>query len=365
MDTAATNAAPSAAAAPDSAKLDAFMGRMLGDMGAAMNAAAVLVGGRLGLWRALAEGGPTDSVGLAGRTGTAERAVREWLAAQAASGYLDHDPRTDRYTLPPEQAMVFADEASPVYLMGFFDIAAAAWRDEPRITESFRHGRGVGWHERDRCLFCGTESFFRTSYNHQLVQSWLPALEGVVEKLERGALVADVGCGHGASTIIMARAFPNSQFVGFDYHAASFAAAREAAERAGVADRATFEVASAKQVPERGFGLVCCFDCLHDMGDPVGAAAHLRRTLAPDGTWMIVEPLARDRLADNMNPVGRIYYAASTMVCTPASMAQEVGAALGAQAGPARLEAVVREGGFGRMRVAVETPFNMVLEARP
>jgi SAM-dependent methyltransferase len=335
-------------------------------MGAALNGAAVLVGARLGLWRALAAGGPTDSVGLAARTGTSERAVREWLAAQAAAGYLDHDPRADRYALPPEQAMVFADEASPAYLMGFFDIAAAAWRDEPKITESFRHGRGVGWHERDACLFCGTESFFRTSYNHQLVQNWLPALEGVVEKLERGALVADVGCGHGASTVIMARAFPRSRFVGFDYHGASVAAAREEAERAGVAGRVSFDVAAAKEVPASGgFDLVCCFDCLHDMGDPVGAAKRLRGSLKPDGTWMVVEPRAGDRVADNLNPVGRIFYAASTMICTPASMAQEVGAALGAQAGPARLEAVARAGGFGRVRVAAETPFNMVLEARP
>jgi SAM-dependent methyltransferase len=363
MDGTATPARP----APDPAKLDAFMGRMLGDMGATMTAAAVLVGERLGLWRALAEGGPMDSVALAKRTGTAERPVREWLAAQAAAGYLDHDPRTDRYTLPPEQALVFADEASPVYLMGFFDIAASAWRDEPRITESFRHGRGVGWHERNRCLFCGTESFFRTSYNHQLVQNWLPALDGVVAKLERGALVADVGCGHGASTIIMARAFPSSRFTGFDYHAASVATARAAAERAGVADRVGFEAASAKDVPaaEGGFDLACLFDCLHDMGDPVGAAAHLRTRLKPDGTLMVVEPMARDSVAENLNPVGRIYYAASTLICTPASMSQEVGAALGAQAGPRRLSEVLRQAGYGRVRVAAETPFNMVLEARP
>jgi SAM-dependent methyltransferase len=358
-------AATQARTAPDPAKLDAFMGRMLGDMGATMTA-AVLVGERLGLWRALAEGGPTDSVALAKPTGTAERPVREWLAAQAAAGYLDHDPWTDRYTLPPEQALVFADETSPVYLMGFFDIAAAAWRDEPRITESFRHGRGVGWHERNRCLFCGTESFFRTSYNHQLVQAWLSALEGVVAKLERGARVADVGCGHGASTIIMTRAFPNSRFTGFNYHAASVAAAH-AAERAGVAGRVAFETAAAKEVRAggEGFDLVCLFDCLHDMGDPVGAAAHLRTTLKPDGTLMVVEPMARDSVAENLNPVGRIYYAASTMICTPASMSQEVGAALGAQAGPKRLTEVLRKAGFTRVRVAAETPFNMVLEARP
>ncbi|MBX6375310.1 MAG: methyltransferase domain-containing protein [Acetobacteraceae bacterium] len=371
MDTAATTTqgpptTATAAGAPDPAKLDAFIGRFLGDVGALMTAATVLVGERLGLWRALAGAGPVDSVELARRTGTAERAVREWLAAQAAAGYLDYDPRSERYTLPPEQALVFADEASPAYMMGVFDIAASVWRDEPRITESFRHGRGLGWHERDACLFCGTERFFRTSYNHQLVQNWLPALGGVVGKLDAGASVADVGCGHGASTVIMGRAYPNSRFTGFDYHAASVAAAREAAERAGVASRVAFETAAAKEVPtDRGFDLVCLFDCLHDMGNPVGAAAHLRRTLKPDGTLMVVEPMARDRVEDNLNPVGRVYYAASTLVCTPASLSQEVGAALGAQAGPARLTEVLRQAGYGRVRIAAETPFNMVLEARP
>jgi 2-polyprenyl-3-methyl-5-hydroxy-6-metoxy-1,4-benzoquinol methylase len=366
-----TTVMPGVAAAPDPAKLDAFVGRFLGELGATMSAAAVLVGERLGLWRALAEGGPADSTALARRTGTGERSVREWLAAQAAAGYLDYDPQSGLYALPPEQAAVLADEASPVYLMGFFDIAAAAWRDEPKITESFRTGRGVGWHERQRCLFCGTERFFRTSYNHQLVQNWLPALDGVVKKLERGATVADVGCGHGASTVIMARAFPNSRFTGFDYHAPSIAAAREAAAAAGVSDRCTFEVAAAKEVPARGYDLVCCFDCLHDMGDPAGAAAHLRNTLRPDGTWMVVEPFARDRVEENLNPVGRVYYAASTMICVPASIAQGPapngtdGAALGAQAGPKRLEAVMRQGGFTRVRVAAETPFNLVIEARP
>lgn len=352
--------------APDQGKLDAFLGRFLGDLGAMMNGPAVLLGDRLGLWRALADAGPMDSVALARRTGTAERAVREWLAAQATAGYLDYDPRTGRYTLPPEQALVLADEASPVHLMGFFDIAASAWRDEPRLTECFRHGRGLGWHERNRCLFCGTERFFRTSYNHQLVQSWLPALDGVVETLERGALVADVGCGHGASTVIMARAFPHSRFIGFDYHAASIAEAQQAAGRAGVAARVSFETAAAKEVPtDRGFDLVCLFDCLHDMGDPVGAAAHLRDTLKPDGTLMAVEPMAGDRLEDNLNPVGRIYYAASTLICTPAAMAQEGSETLGAQAGPARLTDVLRRAGYGRVRLAAETPFNIVLEARP
>ena len=353
-----------ASRAPDPAKLDAFMGRFLGEMGAVATAATVLVGERLGLWAALADGAWTTAAELAQRTDTNPRLIREWLAAQAAAGYLDHDASRDAYALPAEQAMVFADEDSPAYMMGFFDIAASMWRDEPRITESFRSGKGVGWHERNLCLFCGTEKFFRTSYNHQLVQSWLPALDGVGEKLERGALVADVGCGHGASTIIMAKAFPRSRFVGFDYHEGSVATAREHAAREGVADRVSFEVATAKTVPARGFDLVCCFDCLHDMGDPEGAAAHLRSVLKPDGTWMVVEPMARDTVAENINPVGRVYYAASSLICTPASMAQEVGAALGAQAGPARLTEVMRKGGFGQVRVAAETPFNMVLEAR-
>lgn len=350
--------------APDPAKLDAFMGRFVGEMGAVATAATVLVGERLGLWAALADGAWTDAAGLARRTGTNPRMIREWLAAQAAAGYLDHSAADDTYSLPAEQALVFAHEDSPAYMMGFFDLAAAIWRDEPKITESFRTGKGLGWHERNACLFCGTERFFRTTYNHQLVQAWLPALDGVVPLLERGAMVADVGCGHGASTILMAKAFPNSRFTGFDYHAASVEAAREAAAREGLSDRVTFEVASAKQVPARGYDLVCCFDCLHDMGDPAGAARHLHATLKPGGTWMVVEPMARDTVAENLNPVGRVYYAASTLVCTPASMAQEVGAALGAQAGPARLAKVMREGGFAQVRVAAETPFNMVLEGR-
>jgi SAM-dependent methyltransferase len=349
----------------DEGRLNAFVGHMLGDMGAAMTASLVLVGDKLGLYKALAEAGPTTSAGLAALTGTNERMVREWLAAQAASGYVDYDAEAELYSLSPEQAMVFADEASPVFLAGFYDIAAAAIRGEDRVIEAFRTGKGLGWHEQHRCLFCGTERFFRTSYKHHLLQEWLPALDGVAAKLERGGTVADVGCGHGVSTILMARAFPNARFIGFDYHAPSIEAARDAAEAAGVADRVVFEVAAAKQFPGRGYDLVAFFDCLHDMGDPAGAAAHVRETLAPDGTWMIVEPMAGDRLSDNLNPVGRIYYAASTMICTPASLSQEVGLALGAQAGQARLRDVVTGAGFSRFREAVATPFNMVLEARP
>jgi SAM-dependent methyltransferase len=349
----------------DEGRLNAFVGHMLGDMGAAMTASLVLVGDKLGLYKALAEAGPTTSAGLAALTGTNERMVREWLAAQAASGYVDYDAEAELYSLSPEQAMVFADEASPVFLAGFYDIAAAAIRGEDRVIEAFRTGKGLGWHEQHRCLFCGTERFFRTSYKHHLLQEWLPALDGVAAKLERGGTVADVGCGHGVSTILMARAFPNARFIGFDYHAPSIEAARDAAEAAGVADRVVFEVAAAKQFPGRGYDLVAFFDCLHDMGDPAGAAVHVRETLAPDGTWMIVEPMAGDRLSDNLNPVGRIYYAASTMICTPASLSQEVGLALGAQAGQARLRDVVTGAGFSRFREAVATPFNMVLEARP
>ncbi len=350
---------------PDEAKLGAFVGRMLDDMGATMNASLVLIGDKLGLYKALAHSGPVSVAELARRTGTVERMLREWLAAQAASGYVTYDATTDRYSLAPEQAMVFADEESPVFLAGFFDVAAAAFRAEDKISTAFRSGKGVGWHEHHRCLFCGSERFFRTGYRHHLVAEWLPALDGVVAKLEQGGSVADVGCGHGASTILMAQAFPAARFTGFDYHAPSIEAARQAAEQAGVADRINFEVAAAKNYSGAGYDLVAFFDCLHDMGDPVGAARHVLSTLAPDGTMMVVEPMAADRLADNLNPVGRIYYAASTMICTPASMSQEVGLALGAQAGAARLKAVLMEAGFSRVRKATETPFNMVLEARP
>jgi SAM-dependent methyltransferase len=352
-------------AQPDSGKLEAFVGQMLGDMGAAMTASLALIGDKLGLYKALAGAGPMSCADLARKTGTNERMVREWLAAQAASGYLTYDAVKDRYELPPERAMVLANEDSPVFLAGFFDIVAAAFRGEEKVSAAFKSGRGVGWHEQPRCLFCGTERFFRTSYKHHLATEWIPALDGVAGKLERGGSVADVGCGHGASTIVMAKAFPNARFKGFDYHAPSIEAAREAAQKAGVADRVSFEVAAAKDFPGKDYDMVAFFDCLHDMGDPVGAARHVRGTLAREGTWMIVEPMAGDRLTDNLNAVGRIYYAASTMICTPASMSQEVGLALGAQAGEARLRAVVMEGGFTRFRRATETPFNMVLEARP
>ena len=351
--------------AVDETRLNDFLGQMVGDLGAAANAPLMLLGDKLGLYKTLAGAGPLSSAELAERTGTAERFVREWLAAQAAAGYVAYDPGTDRYAMAPEQAMVLADEGSPVFLAGLFESLYAMMVAEPKIREAFRTGQGVGWHEHHPCLFSGTERFFRTGYRAHLVAEWLPALDGVVAKLERGAAVADIGCGHGASTLIMAEAFPTSRFTGFDYHDASIARAREAAAEAGVADRVRFEVAAAKEYPGTGYDLVTSFDCLHDMGDPVGAARHVRETLAPDGTWLIVEPFAGDALADNLTPVGKLYYAASTMLCTPASLSQEVGLGLGAQAGEARLREVVTQGGFGRFRRATETPFNLILEARP
>jgi SAM-dependent methyltransferase len=295
----------------------------------------------------------------------AERSVREWLRNQAAGGYVTYDPDTDRYTLPQEHALALADEDSPFYILGVYDSIASLYADEDKIIEAFRSGEGMGWHEHDQRLFRGTERFFRPGYRAHLVSEWIPALDGVREKLEQGAKAADIGCGHGASTVIMAEAFPNSEFFGFDYHEPSIVRAREAASEAGVSDRTSFAVASAKDYPGSGYDLVCVFDCLHDMGDPVGAAAHVRETIAPDGAWMIVEPLAGDSVAENLNPVGRVFYGASTVICTPASLAQEVGLALGAQAGETRLAEVIKEGGFGTVRRATETPFNLILEARP
>lgn len=348
----------------DQSKLEEFMGKMVADLGAAMGAALVLVGDKLGLYQAMARMGPVTSEELAHATGTAERYVREWLAAQAAAGYAEYDSEARRFHLTPEQVMALADQNSPVYLAGAFELLSSLFHDESKVTEAFRTGQGVGWHERHQCLFSGTERFFRTSYQAHLVQEWLPSLDGVVAKLERGAKVADVGCGHGASTIIMAKAYPKSKFVGFDYHADSVDRARQAA-REGDATAATFEVAGAKDFPGKDYDLVTFFDCLHDMGDPAGAAGHVRQSLKADGTWMIVEPLAHDDLHKNLNPIGRLYYSASTMVCTPASLSQEVGLGLGAQAGEKRLVEVIRAGGFSSVRRATETPFNMILEARP
>lgn len=350
---------------PDPARLDAFMGKMLTDMGAAASAALILIGDKLGLYKALAETGPATPKAVAEKTGTAERYVREWLAAQAAAGYVQYHAENGTYSMTPEQATALADEASPAFVGGAFDIIQSMFMDEPKVTAAFKSGKGVGWHEHCNCLFRGTERFFRPGYVANLVANWLPALDGVVAKLERGARVADVGCGHGASTVVMARAFPNSKFVGFDYHGPSVERARQAAKEAGVADRCTFEVAPAKSFPGSGYDLVAMFDCLHDMGDPVTAATHVRESLAPDGTFLLVEPAAADAVEGNLNPVGRVYYAASTMICVPASLNQEVGMALGAQAGEARLREVVTAGGFTRFRKATSTPFNLVFEAKP
>jgi len=349
----------------DEAKLEAFMGQALTDMGAIISAPLIQIGEKLGLYKAMAHAGPLTSQEVAERSGAAERYVREWLRNQAAGGYITYDPDSDRYTLPDEHALALADEDSPFYILGVYDSIASLYADEDQLLEAFRSGRGMGWHEHDHRLFRGTERFFRPGYRAHLVSEWIPALDGVQAKLEQGAKVADVGCGHGASTVIMAEAFPNSQFVGFDYHEASIERAAEAAQQAGVGDRISFEVAAAKDYPGSGYDLVCVFDCLHDMGDPVGAAAHVRETLDGDGAWMIVEPFANDSVEENLNPVGRVFYGASTVICTPASLAQEVGLALGAQAGQARLTEVLNEGGFTRVRRATETPFNLVLEARP
>jgi SAM-dependent methyltransferase len=349
----------------DPQKLESFMGKMVNDMGAALSGSLVITGAKLGLYKALADMGPSTSHDLAERTGISDRYAREWLAAQAASGFVDYDEAAGTFAMSPEQVMALADEDSPVYVAPAFELIASAYIDEPKVTEAFLTGEGVGWHEHHECLFRGTERFFRPGYRTYLVASWLPALDGAVEKLETGATVADIGCGCGASTIIMATAFPNSRFVGFDYHDASIKRAREAAREAGDPPNLRFEIAKAKEVPGKDYDLVACFDCLHDMGDPIGAARHIRSMLRPDGQFMLVEPFARDRLADNLNPVGRMYYSASTMICTPGSLAQEVGLALGAQAGEAKLAEVLVEAGFRRIRRAAETPFNMVIEARP
>ena len=351
--------------AVNESRLNDLVERAIVDFGAVHNAPLVLIGDRLGLYRALAKHGALTPAALAAATETHERYVREWLNAQAASGYIDYHPASGRYELTVEQALLFADENGPAFLVGAYETALAASRIVDRLTESFQTGAGIGWHEHDHGVFHGVERFFRTSYNANLVQSWLPALDGIVARLEAGARVADIGCGHGASTILLAQAFPKSTFFGFDYHDASIVAAKARAKEAGVAARCRFEVASAKDFPGHGYDLVAIFDALHDMGDPVGAARHVRSTLKGDGTWMIVEPYAGDRVEENLNPVGRAYYAGSTLLCTPCSLAQEVGLALGAQAGEARMRSVVTSGGFRRFRRAMQTPFNLVLEARP
>lgn len=346
----------------DQDKLNAFMGKAVGDIGAAMSANMVLLGDKLGLYKAMAKHGPVTPAELAKATKTTERYVREWLGNQAAGGYITYDQGSGRYTLPEEQALALADENSPCFLPGAFQVIAAAFSANPKIEQRFKNGKGLGWDQHDHRLFEGTERFFRPNYLGNLVTNWIPALDGVEAKLLAGATVADVGCGFGASTIIMAKAYPKSSFVGFDYHKPSILTARKRAKEAGLKN-VKFEVAKSTNYPGRNYAFVAHFDCLHDMGDPVGAAKHVCKTLAPDGTWMIVEPFANDRVEENLNPVGRVYYAASTMICVPASLAYN-GPALGAQAGEARLREVVMKGGFTRFRRATQTPFNLVLEAR-
>ncbi|WP_367870764.1 class I SAM-dependent methyltransferase [Luteolibacter sp. Populi] len=344
--------------------LETFAGKVICEMGAAATGALVVLGDRLGIYSALAKSGPVSPAQLAVLTALDERYLREWLSAQAAAGYVDYDPANERFSMNPEQIAVFADPHSPAAMCGGFFGISSMYNDEPMIAEAFKSGKGVAWGDHHNCLFCGVDRFFRPGYEANLVSSWLPALDGVEAKLRAGATVADIGCGHGASTVLMAKAFPKSKFIGFDLHPASIECARHHAAEEGVMN-VEFQVATAKNFPGKDYDLVTIFDALHDMGDPVGAAVHIRQTLAADGTWMIVEPMAGDSLAENLNPVGRLYYSFSTMVCTPGSRSQEVGLALGAQAGEKRLRAVVEEGGFTRFRRATETPVNLVLEARP
>jgi SAM-dependent methyltransferase len=349
----------------DQSKLDDFLGKVVGDVGSTMSAVLVVLGDRLGLYRAVRDYGPLTSAELATRAGIAERYAREWLNAQAASGYLGYDAASGRFAIAPEQAVALCEPDSPAFVPGLFQVAAALWASWEKMSDRFRTGEGLAWGEQHSCLFQGTERFFRAGYIGNLMSSWLPALDGVQAKLAAGARVADVGCGLGASTILMAKAFPRSRFYGFDSHPASIELARQRARDAGVSDRIVFEVASATSFPGEGYDLVAHFDCLHDMEDPVGAAQRVRQTLKADGTWMIVEPFAADRPEDNHNPVGRVFYSASTLLCVPHSLSLG-GPALGGQAGESRLRQVVVEGGgFKRFRRATQTPFNLVLEARP
>jgi 2-polyprenyl-3-methyl-5-hydroxy-6-metoxy-1,4-benzoquinol methylase len=350
--------------AVDRDKLHQLVGKVVGDMGGAASGALVLLGDRLGLFKALAAGGPQTSAQLARKTKTNERLVREWLNAMAASGYATYDASIKRFSLDAEQAMAFAEEGSPAFMPGGFQVIASMWLDESKVSKSFKTGKTVNWGQHHGLLFEGTERFFRPGYNANLVDSWIPALGGVREKLERGALVADVGCGHGSSTILLAKSFPNSTFIGFDYHKPSIQTAAKRARAAGVSRNAKFQVADSTRFPGKGYDLVTCFDCLHDMSNPGGTAKHVRKVLKPDGAWMIVEPYAKDTPEENHNTVGRVFYSASTMICVGVSLAQG-GPGLGAQAGEKQLTKVIKSGGFSRVRRAAETPFNIILEAKP
>ena len=348
----------------DQAKVEHFTHQIIGDLGAAMSAVLIRIGDRLGLYKALGDSLPVTSLDLALRTGLDERYVREWLHNQAAAGWVSYDPGNVTFTLPAEHALLVADENSPAFLLGGFDIAAAVWADEVLLAEGFRTGKGIGWHEHHHSLFTGTERFFRPGYQANLVSSWLPAVDGLVERLRAGIRVADVGCGFGASTVLLGREYPNSSFVGFDYHDASIAAARSRAAEAGVAGHVSFEVAGAKDFPGE-YDLVCLFDCLHDMGDPVGAAGRVRRSLRPGGVALIVEPNGADRPEDNHHPLGRLFYACSTALCTPSSLAQEGQLGLGNQAGTSRLTEILERAGFGSVEIATSTPINVIVAARP
>lgn len=349
----------------DQVKLDSFVGKVFGDMTAALSAPLALVGDRLGLYRAMAAGGAMTSKDLAKKTKTAERYVREWLANQAAAGYVDYDAASGKYTLPPEHAMVLADESSPAFMLGGFDVIDASFRGVDRTAKAFKSGKGVPWGAHHPSLFRGTARFFGPGYRANLAGPWLSSLDDVVAKLQRGGKVADVGCGHGISTAVMAKAFPKSQFTGFDAHAPSIRDAKKHAAAAGAKKNTKFEVAKSSDFPGKGWDLVCFFDCFHDMGDPLGAAKHVRKSLAPDGTWLLVEPFANDRVEENLTPVGRAFYAASTQICVPASLSEKGKAALGAQAGEARVAEIMKKAGFTRFRRATATPFNLILEARP
>jgi len=344
-------------------KLNTLLGHMVVELGAAVTGPLVIIGDKLGLYRALANDGPMDAPTLSKATNTNERYIREWLSAQAASGYIDYDTVTRQFSMSPEQAAVFADQESPFLITGGYYSVASTYHDEPKLVEAFKTGDGIAWDSHNGCLFCGVAKFFRPAYRAHLVQEWLPSLNGVDERLKTGGKVADVGCGYGISTVLMARHYPNSTFVGYDIHEGSIREARALAKKENVAN-VTFEVSTAKTYPGRDYDLVTFFDCLHDMGDPAGAAEHVYQSLSDGGTWMVVEPFAHDDLEHNLNPVGRVYYAFSTQVCTPTSLSQEVGTALGAQAGEKRLREIIEPAGFISVRRAAETPFNVILEAR-